>query len=406
MSIEQTAYDITKNYIESLSKEQLEQKNLKLKAAANNFLKIVLIEDAKIKKIRYALTEKNRLQQQANKMLNLAREMVGEEVMAQWDSFTNLSNGMDRQSLEGEWKNSLRIIYEQVHIFQMKIFEILEIQSMAYITLETVMDGENIKVRVFEFDPDIILDRQASSKGGGFKARVGFGSKTAEEKDASLINIFKRINEASIENNQVPAVYHNLEATYGEILFRFSAAKQADSSHPKIWWFTDSSQDHIAGKMEVQSQGHLAEAFIGFIPMIAQNPSTSQPPYSGIMDPTDVSAFLTMGVASVDATKGRLVGDVMTQLQNSGSEGPQIQNWAVKAQSASHMGYQQMIQLAQTLTASTNMNAMMLLAETQKTDLSKSKKKYKDLKQEIASSVQTLENKGYEEITNSLKFDK
>ena len=44
-----------------------------------------------------------------------------------------------------------------------------------------------------------------------------------------------------------------------------------------------------------------------------------------------------------------------------------------------------MIDLAKTLTTTTN--AMMSLAETQKTDMSKSKKKYKELRQEIASSV-------------------
>jgi len=34
------------------------------------------------------------------------------------------------------------------------------------------------------------------------------------------------------------------------------------------------------------------------------------------MDPTDVAAFLTVGVANVDNAKGRLVGDVMARLQN------------------------------------------------------------------------------------------
>lgn len=362
MGIEAEALQAAKDFLNNLSEEQLQEKNSLLKSKAQAFLSQVLPQHEIIVAIQTTIANNGDWLEAQEKLSKMIRGDFDTETLGKWHSFTSQLKGFDLKALQQQWDAALRLIYDAVDNFQNFIFEVMEIQDLAYITVQAKLDKEgNINVGVFEFDPSVAIDKQAASKGGGLTARVGMGGrKTKQQKAESFQSIIDKLKSEDVSEQEISTKYQKLANTYKEVLIRFAAAKAANGNDASIWWFTDASQDDIGGMVKATQRGDLAEAFVSFIPQLVQQPG-ERPPYTGVMDPTDVAAFLTVGVANVDNAKGRLVGDVMARLQN-GS----IQNWAVKAAGASHMGYQQMIELADIIRTSSN--PLESIGETQYAD--------------------------------------
>lgn len=350
MGIEEEALQVTKDFLKDLSEKELREKNDLLKQEAETFLFQVLPQHEIITAIQTTIENNGDWLKAQEKLSKMIRGDFDTETFAKWNSFTSQLKGFNLKALQQEWDNALRNIYNEVDKFQHSIFKILERQDLAYITVQAKLDKEGqIKVDLFEFVPGVGIEKEASSKGGGLTAKVRLGGrKTKKQKDKSFQSIIDKLKSEDVSQEEIMANYKTLANTYKNVLIRFAAAKAANGKNSSIWWFTDATKDKIGGMVKVTQRGDLAEAFVSFIPQLMQQ-SGEQPPYTGILDPTDVRAFLTIGVAKVDNAKGRLVGDVMAKLQNG-----RIQNWAVKATGASHMGYYQMIELADTIRLSSN----------------------------------------------------
>lgn len=363
MAIEDEALQAAKDFLNSLSEEELKEKNTLLKNNASNFLVKVLPLHEIIKTIQFTIENNGDWISATEKLQQMIRGDFDSETLNKWNSFTSRVNTFSLAPYQKEWDTALRAIYHEVEQFQDSIFKILEIQHLAYITVKAQSDKHgNITVGTYEFKPGVSIDKQASSKGGALTAKVSMGGrKTKQYKQENFKSIIDRLKLGNVSDQEIENKYQKLANTYKEVLIRFAASKQSNNKNSAIWWFTDATQDNIGGMVKVGQRGDLAEAFVSFIPQLVQEPGV-KPPYSGVLDPYDVSAFLTVGVANVDNAKGRLVGDVMAKLQNG-----QIQNWAVKASGASQMGYYQMIELADIIMASAN--PLEAIGETQYADI-------------------------------------
>ena len=350
MDIKAEALQATRNFLNSLSEKQLQMKNNLLKHEAEAFLSQVLPEHEIIVAIQSTIANNGDWLVAQEKLSKMIRGDFDTETLGKWHSFTSQLKKFDLEALQHQWDTALRIIYDAVNKFQHTIFNIMEIQNLVSITVQANLDKEgNMNVGLFEFNPSVAIDKQASAKGGRLTARIGMGGrKTKQQKAESFQSIIDRLKTENVSEQEISTKYQKLANTYKEVLIRFAAAKAANGNNASIWWFTDANQNEIGGMVKATQRGDLAEAFVSFIPQLVQQPG-EQAPYTGTMDPTDVSAFLTVGVANVSNAKGRLVGDIMAKLQNGN-----IQNWAVKAAKASHMGYQQMIELADAIRTSSN----------------------------------------------------
>lgn len=326
-----------------------QEKNTQLRIAAQTFLSVVMREDTIITSIQTKLATKQEEIRISKKLQNLIKSAHNSAI----GQLKNRITTVNLKQLQQEWDTALHRIYEAVHAFQQRIFEIEGTQSLAYVTVESKTDksGQTYH-KVFTFEPKTGISSAASSRGGARKAIVRFGRQTNAEKDESFNAMIRALggdDADTTEDGEIKASYQRLSNTYTEVLFRYSRALRNNKDKGNaVWWFTDSSHSTLAGAMEVFSKGDLAEAFVSFIPSLIENPG-KVPPYSGTMDPTDVGAFMTQGVSEVDSTKGRLVGDVF----HAGRDG-HIYNWAVKAKGAQQMGYKQMISLANQILVSPN----------------------------------------------------
>lgn len=367
MDIEQQALSSMKKSLKNMSEQKHLEKNKALQQAAKNFLEKTLEPSRQIIFIRNQLLNSGEEMQVFEKIAKLMRvDQLDSKVYDEWQSFQSQLKIAKIEDLEKSWNKALEIIYKQVEIFQQRIFDIWGDQSLAYVTVQATFDGKQVSVKVYEFKPSTSIERQSSEKGGGYSAKVKVGRKSKKEKDESFEALKRQMKRNRTDSDAaIEAKYQNLSNTYFEVLKRYDAAVKSGKGRA-IWWFTNENHDDLAGAVEIYQKGDLAETFVSFIPILMQKRG-KKPPYSGILDPSDVGAFMT-GTINVDATRGRLVGDVLFKMQHDNT----FKNLAVKAAGASHMGYMQMIDLAQNLSVSKD--PLNTLIKTQKMDIEEGKK--------------------------------
>lgn len=363
-----------------------EQKNIQLRLAAQTFLNVAKKEDNIIKEIQKKLESQQDTIRISQKLQNLLRTTHDSAVGQLKDKIITVN----LKQLQREWDTALRNIYEAVHAFQNRVFQIEETQTGAYVTLDVSTNEKGqLFHRAYMFKPKTNIGARAQSQGGGRKALIGFGRQSSKAKDESFNEIIRMLggdDADTTEEGAIKQAYYRLSNTYTEVLFRYSRAVQNNNGKGNsIWWFTDSDHVTLAGAVEVFSKGDLAEAFVSFIPEVIAKPD-NLPPYSGEMDPTDVSAFMkgtsnNNGVLHVDNTKGRLLGDVIA----TDADG-KIHNWAVKARGASQMGYQQMIELAEIILASPN--PLAAISETRQADAKAGAARNRSLSSEQIAQLQ------------------
>ena len=126
-----------------------QQKNTQLRLAAQIFLSTAMREDAIIASIQAKLATKQEEIRISKKLQNLLKSAHNSEI----GQLKNRITTVNLKQLQQEWDTALHKIYEAVHAFQQRIFEIEGTQSLAYVTVESKTDksGQTYH-KVFTFE--------------------------------------------------------------------------------------------------------------------------------------------------------------------------------------------------------------------------------------------------------------